>query len=126
MKPTLSLLAVLLLAPITLFAAEARKAPAAVVASLAQPPVMPAAGAKDADVTIVEFFDYNCPFCKKTAPELVKLLHVDPESPDSLQGMADLRRRLGIRRALRPRRELAGQVSDRSRCPDRSRQRPGQ
>ena len=40
---------------------------------------MPAAGAKDADVTIVEFFDYNCPFCKKTAPELQKLLHVDPK-----------------------------------------------
>ena len=79
MKPTLSLLAVLLLAPITVFAAEARKAPAAVVASLAQPPLMPVAGAKDADVTIVEFFDYNCPFCKMTAPELVKLLHVDPK-----------------------------------------------
>jgi protein-disulfide isomerase len=79
MKTTLSLLAVLLLTPITLFAAEARKAPAAVVASLAQPPLMPAAGAKDADVTIVEFFDYNCPFCKETAPELVKLLHVDPK-----------------------------------------------
>jgi protein-disulfide isomerase len=79
MKPALSLLAVLLVTPITLFAAEARKAPAAVVASLAQPPLMPAAGAKDADVTIVEFFDYNCPFCKETAPELVKLLHVDPK-----------------------------------------------
>ncbi len=80
MKPALSLLAVLLLlAPITLAAAEARKAPAAVVASLAQPPLMPAAGAKDADVTVVEFFDYNCPFCKETAPELVKLLHVDPK-----------------------------------------------
>jgi len=79
MKPAISLLAVLLVTPITLFAAEARKAPAAVVASLAQPPLMPAAGAKDADVTIVEFFDYNCPFCKETAPELVKLLHVDPK-----------------------------------------------
>lgn len=79
MKPALSLLAVLILAPVTLLAAEPRKAPAAIVSALAQPPLMPAAGAKDADVTIVEFFDYNCPFCKKTAPELQKLLHVDPK-----------------------------------------------
>jgi protein-disulfide isomerase len=28
-------------------------------------------------VTIVEFFDYNCPFCKKTEPELKKLLRSD-------------------------------------------------
>ena len=79
MKPLLSLLALLVLTPAALLAAEPRKAPATLVASLAQPPLMPAAGAKDADVTIVEFFDYNCPFCKKTAPELQKLLHVDPK-----------------------------------------------
>jgi protein-disulfide isomerase len=79
MRPALSLLAVLLLTPATLLAAEPRKAPATIVSALAQPPLMPAAGAKDADVTIVEFFDYNCPFCKKTAPELQKLLHVDPK-----------------------------------------------
>src|SRR5277367_6114552 len=79
MKPALSLLAVLILTPVALLAAEPRKAPAAVVSALAQPPIMPAAGAKDADVTIVEFFDYNCPFCKKTAPELQKLLHTDPK-----------------------------------------------
>jgi protein-disulfide isomerase len=79
MKPALSLLAVLLLTPATLLAAEPRKASATIVSALAQPPLMPAAGAKDADVTIVEFFDYNCPFCKKTAPELQKLLHVDPK-----------------------------------------------
>jgi protein-disulfide isomerase len=79
MKPALSLLAVLIVTPVTLLAAEPRKAPAAIVSALAQPPLMPAAGAKDADVTIVEFFDYNCPFCKKTAPELQKLLHVDPK-----------------------------------------------
>jgi protein-disulfide isomerase len=80
MKPALSLLAVLLLTPATLLAAEPpRKAPAAIVSALAQPPLMPAAGAKDADVTIVEFFDYNCPFCKKTAPELQRLLHIDPK-----------------------------------------------
>lgn len=30
------------------------------------------------DVTIVEFFDYNCPWCKKSMPELQKLLKADP------------------------------------------------
>jgi protein-disulfide isomerase len=78
MKSALSLLAVLLLTPAAVLAAEPHKAPAALIAALAQPPLVPAAGAKDADVTIVEFFDYNCPFCKKTAPELRKLLHADP------------------------------------------------
>ncbi len=65
------------LAPASSFAAEPRKATAAAVAALAQNPTVPAAGARDADVTIVEFFDYNCPFCKKTAPELQKFLHTD-------------------------------------------------
>jgi protein-disulfide isomerase len=69
----------LVLAPAALRAAEPRKATAEAVAALAQNPTVPAAGAKDADVTIVEFFDYNCPFCKKTAPELQKLLHTDPK-----------------------------------------------
>ena len=70
---------VLALEPSTSLAAEPRKATAEAVAALAQNPTVPAAGAKDADVTIVEFFDYNCPFCKKTAPELQKLLHTDPK-----------------------------------------------
>ena len=65
--------------PATSLAAEPRKATAETVAALAQNTTVPAAGAKDADVTIVEFFDYNCPFCKKTAPELQKLLHTDPK-----------------------------------------------
>ena len=65
--------------PATSLAAEPRKATAEAVAALAQNTTVPAAGAKDADVTIVEFFDYNCPFCKKTAPELQKLLHTDPK-----------------------------------------------
>jgi protein-disulfide isomerase len=65
------------LAPVASRAAEPRKAAPEVVAALAQNPTVPAAGAKEADVTIVEFFDYNCPFCKKTAPELQKFLRTD-------------------------------------------------
>jgi protein-disulfide isomerase len=34
-------------------------------------------GAAKADVTIVEFFDYNCPYCKRFAPTLRKLLRED-------------------------------------------------
>jgi protein-disulfide isomerase len=36
-------------------------------------------GAKDADVILVEYFDYNCPFCKKLAPALQALLKSDPK-----------------------------------------------
>jgi protein-disulfide isomerase len=42
-------------------------------------PGTPPMGAKDADVTLVEFFDYNCPFCKKLAPALEALLQADPK-----------------------------------------------
>lgn len=39
----------------------------------------PAAGASDADVTVVEFFDYNCPFCRAMHPRLIQLLREDPK-----------------------------------------------
>lgn len=42
-------------------------------------PGTPPVGAKDADVILVEFFDYNCPFCKKLAPGLQALLEADPK-----------------------------------------------
>jgi len=42
-------------------------------------PGTPPVGAKDADVILVEFFDYNCPFCKKLAPALQALLQADPK-----------------------------------------------
>ncbi|HUY83838.1 MAG TPA: DsbA family protein [Steroidobacteraceae bacterium] len=35
-------------------------------------------GARDPDVTIVEYFDYNCPFCRRLAPTLRRLLAEDP------------------------------------------------
>ncbi len=35
------------------------------------------AGNPDGDVTVVEFFDYNCGFCKRALPEIVKLIDKD-------------------------------------------------
>ena len=34
-------------------------------------------GAKQPDVTVVEFYDYNCPFCRKAAPELENAIRMD-------------------------------------------------
>src|SRR6267378_3419421 len=38
-----------------------------------------AAGARNPDVTVVEYFDYNCPYCKKLVPALQALLADDPK-----------------------------------------------
>jgi protein-disulfide isomerase len=35
------------------------------------------AGAKDADVTLVEFFDFNCPYCRLSHPDVERLLKED-------------------------------------------------
>jgi protein-disulfide isomerase len=34
-------------------------------------------GAKDADVTIVQFFDYDCGFCRRSLPDIDRLLRED-------------------------------------------------
>ena len=38
-----------------------------------------AVGARQPDVTIVEYFDYNCPYCKTIVPTLRALLAQDPK-----------------------------------------------
>jgi protein-disulfide isomerase len=38
----------------------------------------PRAGAPHSDVLIVEYLDYNCPYCRKSAPQLHQLLARDP------------------------------------------------
>ncbi len=35
------------------------------------------AGNKDGDVTVVEFFDYNCPYCRQALKDIVKLMDED-------------------------------------------------
>lgn len=38
---------------------------------------LPSAGNPDGDITIVEFFDYNCGYCKRAFADLVKLMEED-------------------------------------------------
>ncbi len=39
---------------------------------------LPYTGNKDGDVVVVEFFDYNCGYCKKAFPDVQALLKKDP------------------------------------------------
>lgn len=36
-------------------------------------------GNPEGDVTLTEFFDYNCPFCRQTVPALQRLIQSDPQ-----------------------------------------------
>jgi protein-disulfide isomerase len=40
-------------------------------------PEIPAAGNADGDITIVEYFDFNCPYCRKVEPELRQVVQDD-------------------------------------------------
>jgi protein-disulfide isomerase len=40
-------------------------------------PEIPVAGNGDGDITIVEYFDYNCPYCRKVEPELRQVVQDD-------------------------------------------------
>ena len=40
-------------------------------------PDIPVAGNPNGDITIVEWFDYNCPYCRKLEPELRQVVQDD-------------------------------------------------
>ena len=40
-------------------------------------PVSHVAGNPNGDVSVVEFFDYNCPFCRRARPDVLKLIDDD-------------------------------------------------
>src|ERR1700761_4347618 len=45
--------------------------------SVLRDPDIPSLGNPDGDLTVVEYFDYQCPYCKKMAPELAQLVRED-------------------------------------------------
>jgi protein-disulfide isomerase len=60
--------------------AQARKKEEALAANaevLFRSKLSPIGGNPDGDVTVVEFFDYNCPYCRKAYQGLVKLMEAD-------------------------------------------------
>jgi protein-disulfide isomerase len=78
-RPSLATLACILaggLVPAS--ALPVQTVPAQAVAAITAERQIPRAGAEHPDVVIVEYLDYNCPYCRKSAPELHKLLARDP------------------------------------------------
>lgn len=61
---------------------ERRRAGAAIAGrqeELLRDPATPVGGSAEGDVTVVEFFDYQCGYCKRVAPVLKQLLVEDPK-----------------------------------------------
>ena len=46
--------------------------------ALERDPNAPVLGNPDGDVTVVEFFDYNCPYCRRVKPHMEALLAATP------------------------------------------------
>lgn len=42
-------------------------------------PNAPVLGNPDGTIAVVEFFDYNCPYCKRVAPDVLELINTDSE-----------------------------------------------
>ncbi|MFD1794507.1 DsbA family protein [Paracoccus aurantiacus] len=42
-------------------------------------PALPVLGNPDGDVTLTEFFDYNCPFCRSNMTDVQRLIGEDPK-----------------------------------------------
>jgi protein-disulfide isomerase len=56
---------------------QTRQTIAAMKDELLHDPTSPITGNPNGDVTVVEFFDYRCPYCKAVAPDLAKAVAAD-------------------------------------------------
>lgn len=70
------LLSLILLVPLGLSAGSAQEADTSSEAIL-NDPTAPTGGNPKGNLTIVTFFDYNCPFCKKAEPDLERVVKED-------------------------------------------------
>lgn len=59
-------------------AARANPMPDALRRALERDPNAPVLGNPDGDITLTEFFDYNCSFCKKMVGTIQRLISSDP------------------------------------------------
>jgi protein-disulfide isomerase len=75
----LAYLCAVAVAVVALSAAALGEQPADILSrdSVLRDPDIPPLGNPNGNLTVVEFFDYQCPFCKKMAPELAKLVQED-------------------------------------------------
>ena len=58
---------------------EAQKVLQARADEVFRDPDSPVGGNPNGDVTVVEFFDYNCPYCRQVAPVVTKAEENDPQ-----------------------------------------------
>jgi protein-disulfide isomerase len=82
MKRTLIASALLTLSLLTAppAGAQVRAVTPAVAKALIATPGTAVAGAAQGDVTVVEYLDYNCPYCRKMHAEIQGLLKADPKA----------------------------------------------
>ena len=76
-------------------------------------PEIPAAGNVEGDITIVEYFDYQCPYCRKIEPELRQVVQDDGKVRLVLKDWPILATGLRDRGADGAGEQIPGQISSR-------------